>query len=133
MRKGMVLGIAVVILIGLLAMPAMAAGKAEGKLAKLKAADTNGDGKVTYEEAKAAFPKMDQARFNKLDRNGDGVLTREDFAEAAKAKLEQADTNNDGKVSFEEAKAAFPRMTQERFKKLDRNGDGYLSAADRNK
>jgi Ca2+-binding EF-hand superfamily protein len=101
-------------------------------LAKLKQADTNGDQKITFEEAKAAFPKITQERFKQLDRNGDGVLTREDFRQALVEKIKQADKNGDGKVSFEEAQAAFPRITMERFRQLDRNGDGFLSPEDRN-
>jgi len=110
-------------------------------LQKLQAADTNNDGKVTLEEAKAAFPNGTQEQFNKLDRNHDGVLSMADKPQGngqantgrseMLQRLRAADTNNDGTVTFEEAKAAFPKLTRERFSKLDRNGDGVLSMADR--
>lgn len=111
-------------------------------LARLKQADTNGDQRITLEEAKAAFPQVTQDRFNRFDRNGDGVISREDLPSGGAGgarggaqlleRLKQADTNGDGKVSFEEAKAAFPRATEEVFKRFDRNGDGFLSPEDRN-
>jgi Ca2+-binding EF-hand superfamily protein len=119
-------------------------------LDKLKQADTNGDGKVSFEEAQKVFPKLTQERFNKLDRDHDGFLTAADRPKAAAQaagqaaavaprahaqklleRLNEADANGDGKVTFAEAQKAFPNMTQERFNKLDRNGDGVLSAEDR--
>jgi Ca2+-binding EF-hand superfamily protein len=42
-----------------------------------------------------------------------------------------ADTNGDGKISFEEVQAAHPEATRERFDARDRNGDGFLSREDR--
>ncbi len=133
MRKQMALGLAVVAIIGFVAFPATANGNVKEKLAKLKQADTNGDGQVTFAEAKTAFPNMTQEKFNKLDRNGDGNLSREDVKGAVKDRFEKADTDGDGKLSVSEAKAAFPRMTDERFKRLDRNGDGFLGPEDRRK
>ena len=40
--------------------------------------------------------------------------------------LEQADTNHDGKVSYDEFKAFHEKRMQEHFKKMDLNGDGYI-------
>ena len=40
--------------------------------------------------------------------------------------MEQADTNKDGKVSFDEFKAFHDAKMQEMFKKLDTNGDGFV-------
>ncbi len=53
-------------------------------MAKLKAADKDGNGDVTFEEAQAAMPKMDRAKFERLDRNHDGVINKADH-EAKKA------------------------------------------------
>ncbi len=38
----------------------------------------------------------------------------------------KADTNNDGKVSFDEFKASREQHMQEHFKKADTNGDGFI-------
>lgn len=132
-----------------------------GPAAMVKAADADKDGKVTLEEFKAAAVKGAEKRFKDLDRNADGVLTPEDRPEgrtppakpaAARkpgqgkprqagptpqeraeqaAKMKAADTDGDGRVSREEARAAFPKMTDERFKQMDRNGDGFLGPEDR--
>ena len=138
---------------------------------RLRAADKDGDKKITKEEFKAQFPNAPEGAFARADHNKDGVLTAEDRSaggprgpkgpnaqkkeagaptpkgaakadkpakDAAKkraaefaARLKKADTNQDQNVSKEEFKAAFPKATDERFTKLDRNGDGVLNSADR--
>jgi hypothetical protein len=40
--------------------------------------------------------------------------------------LERADANHDGKVSYDEFKAAREQHLQEHFKKMDANGDGFI-------
>ena len=131
------------------AKPGKGAQAAKGErhqqlLAKLKEADKDNDGKVTFDEAKAVVPKLTQEHFNKLDRNHDGAISAADKParpagpgqdpqrrQQMLAKLKAADTNNDGKVTFEEAKAALPNVTQEQFNHFDRNHDGAISAADK--
>jgi hypothetical protein len=44
----------------------------------IKHADANGDGEVTFEEFKTAHLARLQKRFEKRDRNGDGVISPED-------------------------------------------------------
>lgn len=97
---------------------------------KLQQADANHDRQITLEEAKAVFPRATERRFQQMDQDGDGVISRADFKKAGD-KLKQADKDGDSKVSLEEAKAVFPRMTAAWFKKFDRNGDGFLSREDR--
>ena len=41
--------------------------------------------------------------------------------------IKDADRNGDRQLSFDEASAAMPRMTPERFEHMDRNGDGQLT------
>ncbi len=151
---------------------------------KMKQADANGDGKTSLEEAKAACPKMDEALFNRLDRNHDGALNQEDRPangpgkqgqmrgkgagkgacamgggqgkhqmrgkgacgqgqgqgvqaqrqqrrQEWRNKMQQADTDKDGNITYAEIKAVCPNMTEDRFKNRDRNGDGALSPEDR--
>ena len=145
MRKGTLIPGAAILLALVISLPVLAAqngaaGKGEG-MQRLIAADANGDGRVTFDEAKAAFPKATREQFNKMDRNQDGVLSRADMPQAKRQagsnlgeklqRLRAADRNNDGRITFDEAKAAFPKLTQERFAKLDKNGDGVLSMEDR--
>jgi Ca2+-binding EF-hand superfamily protein len=42
-----------------------------------------------------------------------------------------ADTDNDGKVSYEEFKNARMKHMEEHFKRRDTNGDGYIDADER--
>lgn len=43
------------------------------------AADSDGNGKVTWEEAAAANPEMTQEAFKALDKDGDGTLSAEEY------------------------------------------------------
>lgn len=40
----------------------------------------------------------------------------------------EADTNKDGKISFDEFKAAREKHMEEHFKRRDSNGDGFIDA-----
>ena len=43
----------------------------------------------------------------------------------------KADVNNDGKVSYEEFKAAREKHMEEHFKRRDVNGDGFIDEAEK--
>lgn len=43
----------------------------------------------------------------------------------------KADVNNDGKVSYDEFKAAREKNMEEHFKRRDVNGDGYIDQAEK--
>ncbi|MCC6491054.1 MAG: EF-hand domain-containing protein [Candidatus Hydrogenedentes bacterium] len=99
-----------------------------------KKADVNGDGAVTLEELHTTFPNMPAERFNMMDRNKDGKLTTDEVPQSeamggalAKEMLKRADTDGNGQLTQEEATAAFPRMTPERFAALDKNSDKILT------
>jgi Ca2+-binding EF-hand superfamily protein len=66
---------------GLLLGGAATAQSARGERmeAKLKAADTDGDGLISRAEAQRAFPKGAQ-RFDAIDTNRDGYLSRDEIA-----------------------------------------------------
>jgi len=100
-------------------------------LEKIRKADSNNDQKLSYEELKTVFPEITEEKFNKADKDGDGQLAREEMRNIMTERMKAADTDKDGKISREEANAAFPKMTDEAFAKLDRNGDGFLSPDDR--
>lgn len=89
--------------------------------------DKNGDGVISRDEV-AAKPKLAKM-FDKLDTNKDGVLSKDEI-KAGKEKMHdrhmaKIDTDRDGKISRAEA-ASHPKLA-ENFDRIDINGDGYLS------
>lgn len=92
----------------------------------LKAADANGDGVLTRDEALAFAAK----RFDALDANHDGRLGADEVRASFEARRaehwKKLDTDGDGRVSLAEAQANAPRLAA-RFQQLDANGDGFLT------
>lgn len=114
--------------------------------------DTNKDGKVTREEYQAGVKKM----FAEMDLNNDGRLSDDDLPPLMRGRnalgsgggggraagpggmmgsfaggplmrlLREADANNDGVVTLEEANSA----ADKRFAVFDRNKDGAIDKAD---
>ena len=97
---------------------------ASGELGpRLKAMDTDGDGKLS----KAEF-KGPEAMFDQLDLNKDGSITGEEQSQAAQAlktRLQAMDSDGDGKISKDEYKGS-----AESFDRLDVNKDGVISKDD---
>lgn len=113
-------------------------GPREMLLHLLRAADADENGAVTFDELQALAPELTEEQFNRLDQNGDSVISRYDLPPFPQDAIEQlvrllhdADTDNDGEVTREELEAVYPELTDEQFARLDRNGDGVISAADR--
>ncbi|MHA2621091.1 MAG: EF-hand domain-containing protein [bacterium JZ-2024 1] len=91
-------------------------------LKRLAEMDTNGDKQVSREEFNTATLK----RFETRDSNHDGFLTREEvqsaFKDLAHKGFARLDRNGDGKISKDE----FPGKP-ERFTALDTNADGFIT------
>ncbi|MBN8815225.1 MAG: EF-hand domain-containing protein [Sphingomonas sp.] len=96
------------------------------------AADANHDGKIT----RAEFAAARLANFNRLDRNGDGVVSQADTPTIARLRpqiqasfqqfIAMADLNHDGQVTRDElANAPMPV-----FDRADVNHDGVIDASE---
>ena len=123
-----------------LAAPEGAGGHRHGAmLERVKAADTDGNGLVSRDEAKAL--PMIAKHFDEIDANGDGQLSPDElraFHQKMRAQHEQVrgerfaehfkkmDTDGDGRISLAEAQANAPRLAQ-RFQQVDANGDGFIT------
>lgn len=104
----------------------------------IKQLDTDGDGKVSLDEAL----KPQDARMAQVDSNGDGAITPEEASAAFKAQVppemlkamqergmpdpgetfvKNLDKNGDGKVDKEE----FQQPTIGSFKRMDADSDGF--------
>jgi Ca2+-binding EF-hand superfamily protein len=103
-----------------------------GMQERLKAADTNADGKISRDEAKA-LPGI-AANFEAIDKDKDGFVTLQELQASRQARhaggqrgdgWKKWDANGDGQLSSAEVANA-PRL-QQNFKAIDTNGDGFLS------
>jgi Ca2+-binding EF-hand superfamily protein len=94
----------------------------------LKKMDTDGDGRISSAEFQAAAA----ARFDAIDTQGTGKITAEQIANSKFAK------DRDEKIAEHEVqkigsngvitKDQYLAAAQARFAKLDKNGDGYITA-----
>ncbi len=101
---------------------------------RIAAADSNGDGQISLEEARAGLPGVYE-HFDFLDANDDGQISKGEFERLRDpaalrtellARLQAADKDGNGKLDLAEAQVAFPRVAA-RFAQLDQDGDGYLT------
>jgi Ca2+-binding EF-hand superfamily protein len=76
--------------------------------------------------------------FNRMDANGDGVITKKEFEDYNSKRFDELDTNHDGKVSHAEMEAAREKARKKfgeqlrgrfnrRFDAADANHDGALN------
>lgn len=106
--------------------------------------DTDGDGFMSMDDFKRVYTAFPETSFNKIDLNGDHRVsyneyyTPETFAaisscqESNYVDLASVDKDGDRFLSWEEALAAMPKMTQNEFRQIDVNSDNRLSAVEFN-
>lgn len=93
---------------------------------RIKNMDVDKDGAISRDEWKGR-----SLAFARIDKNGDGSLTREELVAAGtrqarpgqrKGRVKQMDTNNDNQISRDEWKG-----DTKRFNRLDVNSDGVIT------
>lgn len=112
-------------------MGSAGAGRGAQAQERLKAADTNHDGLISREEAKA-LPRIAE-QFDAIDANKDGLISPEELRAfhqsqrgAARGEMwKRLDANGDGKLSRQEV-ANHPRLAND-FDAIDTDRDGFLS------
>lgn len=63
--------------------------------------------------------------------NAESPAEREVLPQPVEAVTLKADVDGDGKLSFEEFKAARVRLIEQQFEQMDTNHDGYVDAQER--
>lgn len=88
--------------------------------------DTNGDGALSTAEISGARAVL-KAERKKARASGEGRLQYVKFpAKRINKRFDKIDANGDGVLS----KAEIERVAERMFKRRDKNNDGYISAAD---
>ncbi|HEY4102716.1 MAG TPA: EF-hand domain-containing protein [Polyangiaceae bacterium] len=90
------IGIAVLALVGAVSSLALAETSDARQQCSGEGKQSGGDHQAHGEE-----------RFKKADKNGDGFLTQDEVGEKRWARIQVADANKDGKISFAEMQQAF--------------------------
>ena len=114
---------------GIAAVPAHAQGFGDRDgLAGFERADTNGDGVVT----RAEFAASRMARFDKMDRDGDGAISKSDFKRLSRFRpqaMERIDAliaQGDSNKDGRLTRAEMNAAPMPAFDRVDANGDGAV-------
>src|SRR5499426_1774949 len=121
-------------LLGLSAAPIAASQEA-----RVAAADADRDGLLSRAEVARALPRL-AARFDEIDRNGDGSLSPDELRAWRRAStaryrageggfaehFRRADADGDGALTRAEAAEALPRLAA-KFDRVDADRDGRLT------
>ncbi len=94
--KTMILATVAALGTSLLVGAALAQGTAGGK--KFQKLDTDGSGTVSRAEVRAEQGR----KFARLDADGDGTISREEFQAMANRRFAKMDLDGDGEISLEE-------------------------------
>jgi Ca2+-binding EF-hand superfamily protein len=105
----------------------------------LRAADSNGDGQVTGRELEAfVLPHVEkqvQSRFQRLDRNHDGVIVPAEVPTMDRARFARFDLNGDQELVSSELGQVIRSQVLARcravFARMDRDRDGAITASER--
>ena len=85
--------------------------------------DKNKDGKVSKKEYSSAVSKT----FDKLDKNRDGSITRDELGHMDKKDQETFIKENDADGDGIIIKKEFEQAAEKRFRQLDKNRNGFIS------
>lgn len=100
---------------------------------RLQQMDADGDQRLSYQEIADGFqankPQM-KTRFKKADKNGNGVIDRDELPPLWFNKL---DLDNNGSVPFEEYLVARTAKAREFVAEADRNRDGTITIEEFNR
>jgi hypothetical protein len=94
------------------------------------------DFSLTFEQAQERWPNLTRERFDRMDTDGDGVLTPADRIGRGDRPGRPGASGRPGpgpdfSLTFEQAQERWPNLTRERFDRMDTDGDGVLTPADR--
>ncbi|MEO0731033.1 MAG: hypothetical protein AAFY64_11670, partial [Pseudomonadota bacterium] len=101
--------------------------RASRRLNRMRMANANGDNVISQEEITAAA----NARFARLDRNGDGSIDKADISaltdERRDFRVQRFLARFGAQTSGTVTRKAFMTQASERFERRDANGDGVLT------
>lgn len=86
--------------------------------------DTNADGRVTLQEMQAAR----LAKVMRMDRDGDRRISRAEFDRRKAAASARRDRK--AAAGMQTEAAAKPKRAKDAFARMDRNNDGFITAAE---